>query len=59
MIMKRAIAVLAAVLSLQTLAACGTMAGTAIGAGIGSTQGHTAEGAAIGAGVGMIYDISR
>lgn len=57
--MKRAFAVLAAVLSLQTLAACGTLAGTAIGAGIGSTQGHTAQGAAIGAGVGMIYDISR
>ena len=57
--MKRALAVVIALISIQTLAACGTIAGTAIGAGIGSTQGKTGEGAAIGAGVGMIYDISR
>lgn len=57
--MKRAIALIVAVISLQTLAACGTLAGTVIGAGIGSTQDRTAQGAAIGAGVGMIYDISR
>jgi hypothetical protein len=57
--MRRALTALFAVIAIQTLVACGTMAGTAIGAGIGSTQGKTAEGAAIGAGVGMIYDISR
>jgi hypothetical protein len=57
--MKRALAALIAVALIQTLAACGTLAGGAIGAGIGSTQGRTAEGAAIGGGLGMIYDISR
>jgi hypothetical protein len=57
--MKRVIAILTAVISLSTLAACGTLAGTAIGGGIGSTQGKTAEGMAIGAGLGMIYDIAR
>lgn len=57
--MKRLLAVLTAVALLQTLGACGTLAGGAIGGGIGSTQGRTAQGVAIGAGVGMLYDISR
>lgn len=57
--MKRLLAVIAALISFQLLAACGTLAGTAIGAGVGSTQGRTAEGAAIGAGAGMIYDMTR
>jgi hypothetical protein len=57
--MKRIIAALIAVAAMQTLAACGTLAGGAIGGGIGSTQGRTAQGAAIGAGLGMLYDISR
>jgi Glycine zipper len=52
--MKRALAVLTAVIALQTLAACSTLAGAAIGGGIGYTQGHTAAGTAIGAGVGSI-----
>jgi hypothetical protein len=57
--MKRVIAILAAVVALTSLSACGTLAGTAIGGGIGATQGKTGEGMAIGAGLGMIYDISR
>ncbi len=57
--MKRAIAALIAVALIQSLAACGTLAGAAIGGGIGSTQGRTVEGTAIGAGLGMLYVISR
>ena len=57
--MKRMLTVLSAVIALSTQAACGTVAGTAIGGGIGSTQGKTGEGMAIGAGLGMIYDITR
>ena len=41
--MKRLLAILSAVIALSTLAACGTLAGTAIGGGIGSTQGKTGE----------------
>lgn len=52
--MRRALAVLAAVAALQTLNACSTLAGAAIGGGIGYTQGHTVAGTAIGAGVGSI-----
>jgi hypothetical protein len=55
--MRRILAVLFAVLAIQTLTACATAAGTAIGAGIGATQGETAKGAAIGAGVGAVIDI--
>ena len=57
--MKRLLAILSTIIALSTLAACGTLAGTAIGGGIGSTQGKTGEGMAIGAGLGMIYDITR
>ncbi|MCC8362421.1 hypothetical protein LK996_04960 [Lysobacter sp. A6] len=39
------------------LAACATVAGTAIGAGIGSVSGNTAAGAMIGGGVGMMVDV--
>ena len=58
-LIKRVIAILAAVVALTSLSACGTLAGTAIGGGIGATKGKTGEGMAIGAGLGMLYDISH
>jgi hypothetical protein len=45
--MKRAIAALIAIALIQTLTACGTLAGAAIGGGIGSTHGRSAQGTAI------------
>jgi hypothetical protein len=57
--MKRALAVVIALVAVQALQGCATAAGAAVGAGIGHTQGKTGEGAAIGAGVGAIYDITH
>jgi len=51
-----AIALIAAA-GIVVLAACATMAGTAIGAGIGSISGNTTAGALIGGGVGMLVDV--
>jgi hypothetical protein len=56
-IMKRTVIALSAALGIAVLAACATMAGTAIGAGIGSISGNTGAGALIGGGVGMLVDI--
>jgi len=39
------------------IAACATVAGTAVGAGIGSISGNAGMGAAIGAGTGALIDI--
>jgi hypothetical protein len=55
--MKRRFATLLAALTLSTLAACATVAGTAIGAGIGSLSGNTTAGALIGGGIGMLVDV--
>lgn len=53
-LMRRALTVLMAMIAMQTLVACSTLAGAAIGGGIGYTQGHTVAGAAIGSGVGAL-----
>ena len=55
--MKRFVIALIAATGLVVLAACATMAGTAIGAGIGSISGNTGAGALIGGGVGMLVDL--
>jgi hypothetical protein len=55
--MKRRLATILAALGLLTLAACATVAGTAIGAGIGSLSGNTTAGALIGGGIGMLVDV--
>lgn len=52
--MKRALVILTAVISLQTLSGCAVLVGTAIGGGVGAAAGHTIAGMAIGAGVGAI-----
>ena len=53
----RRVSTLFAAAGVAVLAACATMAGTAIGAGIGSISGNTAAGALIGGGVGMLVDV--
>jgi hypothetical protein len=55
--MRRALAVVIALIAIQTLAACATAAGAVAGGAVGATQGKPAEGAAIGAGVGAVIDI--
>ena len=44
-------------ISVVTLGACATVAGTAVGAGIGSLSGDTRTGALIGGGVGLMFDV--
>jgi len=56
-IMKGFVIALIAAAGLVVLAACATVAGTAIGAGIGSISGNTTAGALIGGGVGMLIDV--
>jgi predicted small secreted protein len=55
--MKRTVIAVVAAAGIVVLAACATVAGTAIGAGIGSISGNTGAGALIGGGVGMLVDI--
>jgi len=55
--MKRFVIALVAAAGIVGLAACATMAGTAIGAGIGSISGNTTAGALIGGGIGMLVDV--
>jgi len=55
--MKGFVIALIAAAGLVVLAACATVAGTAIGAGIGSISGNTTAGALIGGGVGMLIDV--
>jgi predicted small secreted protein len=55
--MKRTFIALVAAACIVVLAACATVAGTAIGAGIGSISGNTGAGALIGGGIGMMVDI--
>jgi hypothetical protein len=52
--MRRALAILTAVMALQALPGCAVLIGTAIGGGVGAAAGHTIAGMAIGAGVGAI-----
>lgn len=49
-------AVLAVAITALALAACATVAGSAIGAGIGSLSGDTRTGLLIGGGAGLLYD---
>lgn len=55
--MKRKLTALIVVIGMLTLAACGTLIGTAAGAGIGAISGNTGTGALIGGGAGLLYDI--
>ena len=55
--MKRKVTALMVASSILTLAACGTIVGTAAGAGIGAIAGSTRTGALIGGAAGLMYDI--
>lgn len=55
--MKRALTALLLIINMLTLAACATVAGTAVGAGIGSISGDTRTGALVGGSMGLLYDV--